>query len=208
MAEACVNVGFHGLAGSGKDYSADLLCRLVVAVDGGYYSMAGLYGKISFADPIRDFATSFFGHGWREWKNGNSKREMDYWGFSPRQFMQVAGEKIRSINPKAFVMSLRWRLNDSMKVAAIHDVRHINEAEMIREEGGVVIGITTDGRGIHNGRRTWFRRVKDWIQGRFRHKTERAIPCDVWLVNDRGEDYEWRLLEAILQAHGQRSTPS
>ena len=198
MAHLAVDIGFHGKARVGKDYAADLVC----AVDPGGFR------KISFADPIRTFADAFFGQGWRTWKDGGSDRLESYWGMTPRLFMQTAGEKIRAINQLAFVQSARHRARESQRVCVYHDVRHINEADMIRDEGGIVVGITDDGRGVHSGQRTLFRRVRDWFKGLFQHKTERAIPCDVWVVNDRGEDYECRLLEAILSAHDKRYTQS
>lgn len=198
VAHLVVDVGFHGKARVGKDYAADLVC----AVDPGGFR------KISFADPIRSFADAFFCGDWRAWKDGGSERLESFWGMTPRRFMQTAGEKIREISQLAFVQSARHRARDSQRVCVYHDVRHVNEAEMIRDEGGVVVGITDDGRGIHNGHKTFFRRVRDWFRGFFQHKTERAIPCDIWVVNDRGEDYECRLLEAILEAHDQRYTRS
>lgn len=198
MSHLAIDIGFHGRARVGKDWAADRVCK----------TDPHGFRKISFADPIRDFATAFFGAEWREWKDGGNERWEKFYGMTPRKFMQTAGEKIREINPRAFVQSARQRAVESCRVCVFHDVRHINEADMIRDEGGVVIGITDDGRGIHDGQRTWLRCVKDWFQGLFRHKTERAIPCDVWVVNDRGEDYECRLMEAILEAYEKRCTQS
>jgi hypothetical protein len=197
VAHLAIDIGFHGRARVGKDWAADRIC-----------GTSDSFLKISFADPIRTFADAFFGPGWREWKDGGNNARQSYWGMTPRLFMQTAGEKIREINPLAFVQSARSRARRSARVCVYHDVRHSNEAEMIWDEGGVVIGITDDGRGIHDGQRTWLRCVKDWFQGLFRHKTERAIPCDVWVVNDRGEDYECRLMEAILEAYEKRCTRS
>lgn len=174
-------VGFHGRAGVGKTTSA---------------KMTGL-PLDSFAEPIRDFATSLFGGDWHDFKDDQSFADMCFGGLTPRKAMIACGENVRAICPTAFVRSLEYRVCLAPVITcAIHDVRHINERDAIHKLGGVVVGLTDDPRGIHNGKRTWMRRFRDWVGGWFRHKTERAIPCDVWVVNDRGEDYQCRMLEA------------
>lgn len=182
----CVIVGFHGRAGVGKTTSA---------------KMTGLELD-SFAEPIREFATALFGPHWLSFKDDQQYADTYLNGLTPRKAMQACGENIRAICPTAFVDSLEYRLDELCgSGVAIHDVRHINERDIIRSRfGGVVVGLTDDPRGIHDGQRTWMRRFRDWVGGLFRHKTERAIPCDVWVVNDRGEDYQCRMLEAVLWA--------
>ncbi|CAB4177821.1 hypothetical protein UFOVP1004_13 [uncultured Caudovirales phage] len=155
----------------------------------------------SFAEPIRDFAGALFGAGWQAVKDDQQYADRFHGGLTPRKAMQTCGENVRAICPTAFVDSLEHRILERRDEAcAIHDVRHENERESIHSLGGVVVGITDDPRGIHGGNRSWMRRFRDWVGGWFRHKTERAIPCDVWVVNDRGEDYLCRLLDATTQA--------
>lgn len=183
-------VGFHGRAGVGKTTSA---------------KMTGL-PLDSFAEPIRDFATSLFGEGWQAVKDDQAYADRWHGGLTPRKAMQSCGENIRAVCKTAFVDSLVHRIDRrDYEPCAIHDVRHLNERDAIHSLGGVVIGLTDDPRGIHNGKRTWMRRFRDWVGGWFRHKTERAIPCDVWVVNDRGEDYQCRMIEAARIALAKRN---
>ena len=191
MADLCCPIGFHGRPGIGKTTSAKML---------GFPMEA-------FADPIRVFAAALFGEDYKDRKDSFDT------GFKaiPRVVMQAVGDVVRRVSPEIMIHSLRMRVASKglgRRTHCIHDVRSINECEYIHKRGGVVVGLTDDPSGIHNGRRTWFRRGLDWVRGWFVNKLERRILCDIWVFADRGEDYEWRLLEAIIQAHGQRSTPS
>lgn len=184
-------IGFHGRPGIGKTTSAKML---------GFPMEA-------FADPIRVFAAALFGEECKERKDSYDTA----FKAIPRVVMQAVGDIVRRVSPEIMIHSLRIRVASKglkWRTHSIHDVRSVNECKYIRNRGGVVIGLTDDPRGIHNGRRIWFRRGLDWVRGWFVNKLERRIPCDIWVFADRGEDYEWRLLEAILQAHDRKSIPS
>lgn len=161
----------------------------------------------AFADPLRVFAAALLGD---EYTEGKDKYN-PFYGAVPRVVLQRVGEVVRAVSPRIMIRSLYMRsiIKGLLgRTHSIHDVRSRNEVEYIHEQGGVVVGITDDPRGVHGGQRTWLRGVLDWLRGLFWNKLERRIPCDIWVVNDRGEDYECRLLEAILQAHDQRYTLS
>jgi len=72
-------VGISGRKRSGKDTAADILCE--------EYG----YEKYSFADPIKAACKEVFGFD-NEQVRGSRKENTDpYWGFSPRDAMQVFG---------------------------------------------------------------------------------------------------------------------
>lgn len=188
MAELGCPIGLHGRPGIGKTTSAKLLGHPMEA----------------FADPLRVFASALFGDGYRFNKDGFDP----FFGAIPRVVMQAVGNCVRAVSPDILIKSLDRRSaikGLSLVTHSIHDVRSVNEVDYIHDNGGVVIGLTDDARGIHKGDRTLMRAALDWFRGWFVNKLERRIPCDAWVVNDRGEDYECRLLEAIVIAFRKRN---
>lgn len=189
VAELGIPIGFHGKPGIGKTTSAKLLGHPLEA----------------FADPLRVLAAGLFGEDYPASKDSY----LVFYGAVPREVMQATGDAIRAVSRTVMIQSLKKRsLVKGLlcRTHSIHDVRSRNEVDYIRNNGGVVVGLTDDPRGIHGGQRTIMRRCLDWLRGLFVPKLERRIPCDVWVLADRGEDYECRLLEAIAKAARKRDT--
>ena len=118
-------VGFTGKARSGKDTAADF---------------TGL-DKYSFATPIKDACKAIFD--WDdEHVNGPLKEVVDpKYGVSPRQALQTLGTDWArdTINKDIWLIRARTVLEHGNVVVA--DVRFDNEAELIRELGGIVIEV-------------------------------------------------------------------
>jgi hypothetical protein len=129
----CVNVvGISGRKRCGKDTAADILCE--------EYG----YEKYSFADPIKSACREIFGFD-DDQLYGSKKEDPDsYWGFSPREAMQVFGtDSFRDhFGSDIWVRRLFQRLRLWLpRRAVIPDVRFPNEVEAIQNIGGRVIRI-------------------------------------------------------------------
>lgn len=140
-------IGICGKAGSGKDTLAEGLAKIDV------------YFIYHFADPIKNALNAMFGWGpvhWtdREWK----EKPIDWLGVSPRVLAQTLGtewgrDKIdRDLWLK--IAQEKWRkasgtavvnTKSNGQIAAmgmiIPDVRFENEAQWIRDAGGIVIEV-------------------------------------------------------------------
>lgn len=133
-------VGFTGRKGAGKD---TLAAAIKSELDRDGFDVVSL----QFAGPIKAFCREVFG--WSEaHTDGELKETVDpRWGITPRRAMQTLGtEWGRGLHPNLWVESMRTRvsiLTDDLgwDVAVITDVRFDNEAEMIRELGGVVVEV-------------------------------------------------------------------
>lgn len=139
-------IGFSGLAGSGKDTAADILC-----------ANNKKYKKISFGDAVKDVATAAFGWN-RELLQGDTVESRqfretrdEFWSealgkdFTPRLALQLIGtECFRNTIDNAFwVFALKHRLQHSSFEGTylITDVRFPNEIKMIHDLGGEVYRI-------------------------------------------------------------------
>lgn len=139
-------IGFSGLAGSGKDTAADVLC-----------AKSNSYKKISFGDAVKDVVAASFG--WdRKLLQGDTvesrqfrETKDEFWSevlgkeFTPRLALQLIGtECFRNTIDNAFwVYALKHRLanSDYDGTYLITDVRFPNEVNMIHNLGGVVYRI-------------------------------------------------------------------
>ena len=154
--------GLCGNAGTGKD-SATQYLRYCPYLNGGVKSIA-------LADPIRDIGKIF---GFTE--NQMSDRKLketvdDFWGFSPRTFMQKVGTEMfrNCLREDIWIKLLEKRINkirngvdyneDCINSALVRpprtvvpdmifvtDVRFPNEAEAIKNMCGYIIKIRRDG---------------------------------------------------------------
>lgn len=133
-------IGFTGRKGAGKD---TLAAAIKSELDRDGFDVVSL----QFAGPIKAFCREVFGWS-QEHTDGGLKEIVDpRWGITPRRAMQTLGtEWGRGLHPNLWVESMRTRvstLTDDLgwDVAIITDVRFDNEAEMIREMGGVVVEV-------------------------------------------------------------------
>lgn len=113
------DVGFIGLAGSGKDTAA-----LVLIAHG--------WRRVAFADRLKELARHF---GWDGQKNGKGRR-----------LLQNLGMAARAYNPNFWINEANAILNCAgSNYATIPrvwtDVRFENEAQFVRSRGGLIIRI-------------------------------------------------------------------
>ena len=109
-------IGLIGLAGSGKDTAAGALYKL------GYY-------RVAFADRIKMLARSF---GWDGKKDERG-----------RALLQDLGMAARRYNPDTWVEFVQFLEEDCKLIYT--DVRFQNEADYIRNKGGIIVRIVRPG---------------------------------------------------------------
>jgi len=135
-------IGLYGLARSGKNTVA------------GFLEERG-YSEASFAHTLKEAARTIFGFT-KEQVYGDKKDEVDvFWGFSPRWALQVLGtDCIRNhIGNDVWIKALFKKINlifarSPESKFVVSDVRFKNEAEAIREAGGVLWKVV---RSDHDG---------------------------------------------------------
>lgn len=127
-------LGLTGLAGVGKDTIGD---RLFANHD---------FVQTSFAEPLRGAAMEVFGLNYQHFADRELKHQVvPYWGLTPRQMLQRLGtEAIRNTFGADFWVR-RW-LQTYEEVAGqesvvVTDVRFLEEAQMVRERGGVIVHV-------------------------------------------------------------------
>lgn len=136
-------IGLLGIKRSGKDTSAEHLVK-----EYGFRSMA-------FADPLKSIASTLFFFN-DEQLHGDLKEVTDKeWGVTPRHvFQQLGTEIIRNnmgkvipdIGENFWVEHTRVKINrirkeEPNKRIVITDVRFPNEANLIKDKGGIIIKI-------------------------------------------------------------------
>ncbi|AXG66199.1 deoxynucleoside monophosphate kinase [Streptomyces phage Annadreamy] len=143
-------IGLAGYARSGKDSAADALQSVG-------------FRRIAFADKLREFVYALnpevdggpMGvyplkeiidqYGWGEYKN-------TYWGDSIREQLQFIGtDCVRNILGPDTWVNATFNAIDFTQDYVITDVRFPNEAEGIREKGGLVYRVLREGVGPANG---------------------------------------------------------
>jgi hypothetical protein len=127
-------IGFTGAAGAGKSTAAQYLVER--------------YGarRFSFATPLKEMAKMIYGlsdaqvYGTQEQKETIDPRH----GKSPRELLQFLGTDVcrKWLGPDVWATAALRGLN-LLDLNVCDDVRFDNEAAMIRERGGVVIGLST-----------------------------------------------------------------
>ena len=150
-------VGISGRAGSGKTTASAEL------VDAGWV-------RIKMADPLKDMLRAI---GLTESQIEGDLKELPCFllqGKTPRHAMITLGTEWGRdmIGPNLWLTIARKRIRDAMGAGfnvVVDDVRYDNEAELIRELGGVVVGIKRDtSKGID-------------------HKSEAGVAVDMEYVN-------------------------
>lgn len=134
-------VGITGLAGSGKDSALKFMQICPVLSD--------LYRQIAFAEPLKEIAR-IVGFTSNQLTDRTLKEATDsFWGISPRQFLQMCGtEMFRNVwRQDCWVEMARLKIRNMRnfehdnRMVFITDVRFPNEAQMIKDEGGVIVKI-------------------------------------------------------------------
>jgi len=125
--------GLTGKAGSGKTSVARILCE-----DYGYVESA-------FADNLKAAASCIFGLDLEHFYDGKLKEVVDpFWNMTPRAMLQKLGtDACRSIfGDDVWIRSAQ---KESSRVGAafivFSDVRFENEAQMIRNHGGLIVHV-------------------------------------------------------------------
>lgn len=137
-------IGITGRAGAGKDTVADYL-----RTDYGFTPMA-------FADPLKAAASTLFNLPLEHFYDRDLKEAIcPEWGMSPRHMAQRLGtEAMRGTFGQDFWIK-RWIMEYGNMPAwmdvVVTDVRFNNEAQAIRDMGGMVLHIRRPGDGCLDG---------------------------------------------------------
>lgn len=122
-------IGICGLAGSGKDTSADYLSTLTG------------FKKYSFAAPLKKMLAAIGAH---EPKREDKEKVMPGFGVSYRHMAQTLGtEWGRNLQHSGFWVDMA--INSAGADAIFSDTRFVDEAQIVKSKGGIVIMI--EGRG-------------------------------------------------------------
>lgn len=173
-------IGLCGLKGSGKDTLSDFL------VDS--------YGfvKVSFADTLKDVLSLIFGWSreklkgvdedsriWRESVDEYWSSELNIKNFTPRYALTHVGTDLfrnhlcQDIWVKVTKNKIREKLSTLQNVV-VTDCRFMNEVDLIRELGGVLIHI--------------YRNNPDWF---YYYKNNMISDSDLEKLNVHRSEYEW-----------------
>jgi hypothetical protein len=128
-------IGLAGLARSGKDTAAQHLVN-----HHGFQSYA-------FADPLRDGLMHILNLSPCDFEGDQKEQPLPWLDRSPRQLMQSLGTEWgrNSVHPNLWLLlaeqnlDLLARTHDNAQGFVVSDLRFDNEAQFIRERGGVVI---------------------------------------------------------------------
>lgn len=126
-------IGIAAKAQSGKTTVANLLQK------------GALYTHVSFAEPIRQFVSELTGISRADLEDAKIKEAVIPWiGKSPRQLMQTLGTEWgrQQVHEDFWIrraMAEVERIEYGEGRAVISDVRFDNEAQAIRDHGGVVL---------------------------------------------------------------------
>jgi len=131
-------IGFAGKKGSGKDTLANYLIEK--------YN----FKRVAFGDPVKEVCRILFGFN-DEQLYGNKKEEMDKIGIKPREAFQKIGTEfgrnmIHQLFPNINIkLGELWidvfKRNNKKENIVLSDVRFQNEADAIKELGGIIIYI-------------------------------------------------------------------
>ena len=146
-------IGISGHAYSGKDTFSNYFIKLFSEI----YSV--VFEQLAFATCLKELCRDQFNltydQLWGDLKEAPDERysrpsigsitPTEYW--TPREIMQSVGELNRSIDTDYWVRLLDKKIKHfKYKNVIITDVRHINESEYIKSNGGLLIQICRDGK--------------------------------------------------------------
>lgn len=124
-------IGLTGAAFAGKDTAGLYLART--------YS----FGMFAFADPLRDMLEHGFGIHPKLFRPENKETVIDWISKSPRQLMQTLGTEWgrNMVSPDIWCRAMMRRISAAQIFGddiVITDVRFVDEAVMIRRQGGEI----------------------------------------------------------------------
>lgn len=135
-------IGLIGYKLSGKDTAADYLCQ--------NYN----YTKLAFATPLKQITSILFDWSKEQLHDQNLKEKIDpRWNISPRDSFKFVGTDLVRMHMNELIPGIGedfWTVYTERKIidlikndqkVIIADVRHQNEAAMIKKLGGVLIKI-------------------------------------------------------------------
>lgn len=136
-------IGITGKAGSGKDTAGDFL------------RSSGMYTKMAFADPIRRGISAIFNLYREQLEHPAKEQPLPKIGKSPRQLMQTLGTEWgrNLVHPDLWLILAGTTIQKSLaetEYVVITDVRFENEAQMVRDMGGVIWHIHRNGAGTQH----------------------------------------------------------
>lgn len=122
-----------------------------------YLSTKYNFKEIAFADPLKKFAMNVgFTHN-QVYGTQEEKEEInEFWGMSGRKFMQIFGTDImrkQSFIENFWVRVLEQSINKSINQRdnfVVSDGRFLDEIEMIRRKGGIVVRILRNDSSEHS----------------------------------------------------------
>ncbi len=140
-------IAFCGQAGAGKSTCAEWALEKTA---GAKFSFAALLKSQAFvlAHPTLkgDAHAAFYGT-----QADKARPREAFGGRSGREFLQELGSLCRSFNEDFFVNPLRVALDERPWPLVIDDLRYPNEAEAVRELGGIVVGVRVKGEPLEFG---------------------------------------------------------
>ena len=165
-------IGLVGAAGVGKDTVRQMLEE--------NFDFAG----IAFADPMRAMLATLL-TAVREHPGALTDREqkelpVDALGVSPRQLMQTLGDWGRAQHPSWWVNVLAHTARHLGDRVVISDVRFVNEAAWVREQGGTLWRIE---------------RAAPAVRGHSSEAEHLEIACDLTIHNHGTRDELWLQVE-------------
>ncbi len=163
-------IGFCGFKGSGKSTAASRAFSVVCSV---YDDHRRRVAQRSFAWPLKDTCNCLFGLSFDQ-LYGDQKETVDpRYGKTPRQILQEVGSFFRDTYGADFwVDALEREITDN-EITIIDDVRYPNEADFVRNSGGIVIGIRRPGNGLDDDHASETKMHDHWTE-----------MIDVEIVND------------------------
>lgn len=185
-------IGFSGKIGSGKDSAATFLMQAIEKYDLPEYT------RYAFARPLKEASSFMFGWTMDQIEDRTFKEAVDpEWGFTPRRAMQLLGTEFgRALKPTLWLdfasKALKRSREDGWAGLIVTDVRFENEAQWIRDQGGLLIHVT---REEDTKPKTWFRRLLDKLVKPKVHASE-IMPA---FVEGDFKIYNTKSLEALKE---------
>lgn len=123
-------IGLMGQKGSGKTTAAKFIEDMYEAE------------RLAYADPLKRVCKEVFVLSDEQLYDQRLKEVVDTrWGLTPRQIFQIVGtDMFRKWNSEIWIKNMNLRL-EGLDSAVVEDCRFANEAQNIKDQGGLVIGV-------------------------------------------------------------------